>query len=159
MTRPCPRYRQRPAEAPDVAAPQANNLAYDACHSVTLSDRMILGRTQAACASIWGRAAGNSSALTFQEYRSRGCRPALKPLSPFALLPSWQPVRRKKNPFTSTKARSRLSRPIPANTSNGFGRTTGAVSARSAHSCTALFDAAHGFGHLSAFLVERGMLC
>ena len=98
---------------PDVGTPQVENLVQRLCLSVIRSDMVGAGRNLAAFMSYRGRAHAP------QERWSRGCRRAdvsfwfSQWLLPLLLAP------RKKKSWLS---RSRLSRPIPANTSNSPAR-------------------------------------
>ncbi len=105
---------------PDVGRPQADNLGALTCHSGQVSDIVATGRTQAASMLNRGRARACVSVKP-QERWSRGCRRADVSFWSWLWLQRWLPVPRRKKK-SSWSNRSRLNRPIPANTSNRSGR-------------------------------------
>lgn len=113
----------------DVGKPQAADLCKDLCLSQLGQAIVSKGRTQAADTLHWGRLAEQSVRPTPQKTRSRGCPRAQKQLSPFAQLPLSQLAPQKSQKPSTLKRLFRKSRFILANTSNIWGRASGAFGA------------------------------
>lgn len=102
----------------DATLPQRGPKPMLSCLSKAFSTTLILGRTQAAYSNNRGRSAAEAAAATFGQEWSRKCQSQSAPLWRFMLCflrPLAPPKSTKLSMSISRK--SRLSRPLPANTS------------------------------------------
>lgn len=102
----------------DVGTPQAANLVRLPCHSETLSDMILAGRTRAALMSYRGQARACVAGAPKKRW-SRGCRRADVSFWFWLWLRPWLLAPRRKSLWLS---RSRSSRPKPASTSDRSGQ-------------------------------------